>query len=145
MECDSNEGEGSRFSVVVPLAHAPDPELRAPMATRVLAYATDARRRQLLEGVLRDLGAQVTAVASERELAAQLEDQDVVLIDKRTRIATAVGDIPVIVVRDAIETPQGAVQVEGNPLTRGNLLQAIDQALGRAPRVAQRAAPAMPT
>jgi signal transduction histidine kinase/CheY-like chemotaxis protein len=163
VECESREGEGSRFSVVVPLRHVddPEPETAPAPATHAIAFAEDARRRALLRDMLMELRADVATAADEEELAACLAEcprdtPRVLVVDKRTALAgrllagidTHFDDVPLVLVRGLDGASAGAapriVQVEGNPLTRANLLQGIDQALGREMPASRAPAPIAP-
>jgi PAS domain S-box-containing protein len=167
VECESREGEGSRFSVVVPMQVAQDPDTKRAKPTHVIAYANDTRRRLLLRDMLLELGADVATASDRDELAEALADAPrdtpcTLVVDKRTALAgqllaglptslplddLARDDLGVVVVRGldaAREAGPRVVQVDGNPLTRANLLQAIDQSLGRGsrtPRPAPQAGP----
>jgi CheY-like chemotaxis protein len=153
VECDSREGEGSRFSIVVPMPHAPVPDTPHGAPTHALVYAEDARRLALLRTMAEELDADVATASSDVELAARLDGgahPDVLVIDKRTTLARQVlaglpttvplGGIPVVVVREHAahqDAPPRVVQVEGNPLTRAQLLGALEAALGRRRPVAR--------
>ncbi|KGQ20316.1 Signal transduction histidine kinase [Lysobacter dokdonensis DS-58] len=162
VECESRAGEGSRFSVVVPLAHADVPDARAAAPTHAIVFAADARRRALLRDVLLDLQVDVATAADGDELAARLSETprdtpSVVVVDKRTPLAgqllaglpttPSLGGVPVILVRglEGSASAPHLVQVEGNPLTRANLRDAIEAALGRTqPRATPAPTPLVP-
>ncbi|NUS61638.1 MAG: response regulator [Lysobacter sp.] len=163
VECESREGEGSRFSFVVPMQIAKDPDTQRGKPTHVIAYADDARRRILLRDMLLELGADVATADDREDLAEALSDAPhdtpcVLVVDKRTALAgqllaglpssLPLENIPVVVVRGieaTMESGPRVVQVDGNPLTRANLLEAIDQALGRKSTARQTpASPAAP-
>jgi len=150
VECESRPGEGTRFTVVLPIeataANVPQAEAKLS-GIRVLALGKF-ERQPILGEPLRSLGADVEFVENFDGLMARLLDQDscpdVVLIDKgettgehlaRLRENRPFSMLPVIRLQAGgpIESaPEGnVVVIEGNPLVRSELVRGVELALGR--------------
>jgi PAS domain S-box-containing protein len=157
VECESWPMRGSRFSVVIPFALATSSERDwgySIAGVRVHALMKNPWRRRILGDYLSQFEAGVEFFDDPERLfdharhAHGADRPDVVVLDRDWSVSERAGtrrrfsetpelaSLPFVVVRssEAVQSEliPDAVLVYGNPLTRGNVIQGIAVALGRA-------------
>ncbi|WP_368564702.1 PAS domain-containing protein [Pseudoxanthomonas sp. UTMC 1351] len=156
VECESQLLHGSRFSVVIPFKTVAASEYDwgySITGVRVLALVARKLRQRILTDLLRQFGVNVEFFDSAEKLLMRAQagtserSFDLVLLDRDWTISECAGlrrcfdeiralcDVPFVVVRSSeslhAQLISNATLVNGNPLTRANLIPAIAVALGR--------------
>lgn len=156
VECESQLLRGSRFSVVIPFKMVAASEYDwgySIAGIRVLTLVARELRKRILTDLLRQFGVNVEFFDSAEKLLVRAQADapersfDLVLLDRDWSISECAGlrrcfdetpalcDVPFVVVRSSeslhAQLISNATLVNGNPLTRANLIPAIAIALGR--------------
>jgi PAS domain S-box-containing protein len=156
VECESQLLHGSRFSVVIPFKTVVAGKYDwgySIAGIRVLALVARELRQSILADLLRQFGVEVEFFDSAEKLLLRGQADapepsfDLVLLDRDWSISECAGlrrcfdeipalrEVPFVVVRSSeslhAQLISNATLVNGNPLTRANLIPAIAIALGR--------------
>lgn len=156
VECESQLLHGSRFSVVIPFRTVAASEYDwgySIAGVRVLALVARELRQRIIADLLQQFGVDVEFFDSAEKLLARAQATapersfELVLLDRDWSISECAGlrrcfdeipelsGVPFVVVRSAeslhAQLISNATLVNGNPLTRANLIPGIAVALGR--------------